>query len=78
MQALRQEVAARTGIQCEWVPGTMNRVKVCLPDHEVQISLERLQQIAGIDAVHELYLKGLVCLPWSSKLREAFEKAQSN
>lgn len=53
----------------------MNQVKVCLPDHEVQVSLERLQQIAGIDAVHELYLKGLVCLPFTNKLREAFDKA---
>ncbi|GIW29418.1 MAG: hypothetical protein KatS3mg070_2781 [Meiothermus sp.] len=75
MQALQQEVAARVGIQCEWVPGTINQVKVCLPDHEVQVSLERLQQIAGIDAVHELYLKGLVCLPFTNKLREAFDKA---
>jgi|GEM_PF-2797869 hypothetical protein len=75
MQALQQGLVARGGIQCEWVPGTMNQVRVYLPDHQVQISLERLQQIAGIDAVHELYLKGLVCLPCTSNLCEAFDKA---
>ncbi|MFC6919422.1 hypothetical protein [Meiothermus taiwanensis] len=53
----------------------MNQVKVYLPDHEVQISLERLQQIAGVDAVHELYLKGLVCLPCTSQMCEAFDRS---
>jgi hypothetical protein len=52
----------------------MNQVKVRLPGHDVQVTLEQLQQIAGIDAVHELYLKGLISLPSSSKLREAFDK----
>lgn len=75
MQALQQGLVARGGIQCEWVPGTMNQVKVRLPGHDVQVTLEQLQQIAGVDAVHELYLKGLISLPLSSKLREAFDKA---
>ncbi len=74
MQALQQGLTTGS-IQCEWVPGTMNQVKVHLPDHDVQVSLEQLQQIAGVDAVHELYLKGLICLPFTSKLREAFDKA---
>lgn len=75
MQTLQQGVVAMKGIQCEWVPGTMDQVKVRLPDSDVQVTLEKLQQIAGVDAVHELYLKGLVFLPLSSKLREAFDKA---
>ncbi|MCS7068481.1 MAG: hypothetical protein RMK51_06065 [Meiothermus sp.] len=75
MPALQQGVAVVEGIQCEWVPGTMNQVRVHLPGHDVQVSLEQLQQIAGVDAVHELYLKGLISLPLSNKLREAFDKA---
>lgn len=75
MQRLQQGVVTVGGIQCEWVPGTMNQVKVRLPGHDVQVTLEQLQQIAGVDAVHELYLKGLISLPLSSKLREAFDKA---
>lgn len=74
MQTLQQGVVTVGGIQCEWVPGTMNQVKVRLPGHDVQVTLEQLQQIAGIDAVHELYLKGLISLPSSSKLCEAFDK----
>jgi len=74
MQTLQQGVATVGGIQCEWVPGTMNLVRVCLPGNDVQVTLEQLQQIAGIDAVHELYLKGLVSLPMNSKLREALDK----
>ncbi|WP_297853752.1 hypothetical protein [Meiothermus sp.] len=75
MQTLQQGVTSASGIQCEWVPGTMNQVKVHLPGHDVQVTLEQLQQIAGVDAVHELYLKGLISLPFSNKLREAFDKA---
>lgn len=75
MQTLQQGVVTVGSIQCEWVPGTMNQVRVRLPGHDVQVTLEQLQQIAGIDAVHELYLKGLISLPSSSKLREAFDKA---
>jgi len=52
----------------------MNQVRVRLPGNDVQVTLEQLQQIAGIDAVHELYLKGLVSLPMNSKLREALDK----
>lgn len=75
MQTLQQGVVAVAGIQCEWVPGTMDQVRVRLPDHDVQVTLKQLQQIAGLDAVHELYLKGLIYLPLDSKLREAFDKA---
>ncbi|RDI95901.1 hypothetical protein DV704_02970 [Meiothermus sp. QL-1] len=70
MQTL--EGVRTVGIQCEWVPGTMDRVWVHLPEGDVQVSLEQLQRIAGTDAVHELYLKGLVLLP--SEYLESFTR----
>ncbi|RIH87918.1 hypothetical protein Mlute_00791 [Meiothermus luteus] len=68
------ERAQRLGIQCEWVPGTMDRVWVHLPNHDLEVSLEQLQRVAGVDAVWELYLKGLVTLPSRPEFFEAFEK----
>lgn len=60
-----------SGIQCEWVPGTMNQVRVFMSKDEVQVSVDQLQNVAGKDAVHELYLKGLISLPFSPHLRDA-------
>lgn len=65
---------AAVDIQCEWVPGTMDQVKVRLPRGERQISLEQLRQVAGVDAVNELYLRGLISLPVSSRIEDAFTK----
>lgn len=62
------------GIECQWVPGTMDRVQVQLPSSMLQISLSQLQQAAGIDAVHELYLRGTVHLPLSERLEKFFSK----
>lgn len=64
-------------IQCEWVPGTMDQVKVRLPRGEQRVSLEQLRQVAGVDAVNELYLRGLISLPVSSRIEEAFSKLSS-
>ncbi len=75
MQTLEREVSAVEYIRCEWVPGTMDQVRLRLSDNVVQLTLEQLQQIAGIDAVHELYLKGMTALPFNPKLRRAFEKS---
>jgi len=65
---------AMIDIQCEWVPGTMDQVKVRLPRGEQRVSLEQLRQVAGVDAVNELYLRGLISLPVSSRIEEAFSK----
>ncbi len=61
-------------IQCEWVPGTMDQVKVRLPRGEKRVSVNQLQQVAGVDAVNELYLRGLISLPITSRIEEAFSK----
>jgi hypothetical protein len=52
----------------------MDQVKVRLPRGERQISLEQLRQVAGVDAVNELYLRGLISLPVSSRIEDAFTK----
>lgn len=62
------------GIECQWVPGTMDRVQVQTPSSMLQISLSQLQQAAGIDAVHEMYLRGTVHLPLSERLEKFFSK----
>jgi hypothetical protein len=68
MQTTKNEASA---IQCEWIPGTMNQVRVRLLDGDMELSIDQLQKAAGKDAVHEMYLKGLISLPFSSKLKEA-------
>ena len=71
MQVIKTEAKTASAIQCEWIPGTMNQVRVRLVDGEMEVSIDQLQQAAGKDAVHEMYLKGLISLPFSSKLKEA-------
>ena len=66
--------AVMVAIQCEWVPGTMDQVKVRLPRGEKRVSVNQLQQVAGVDAVNELYLLGLISLPITSRIEEAFSK----
>ncbi|MBF6594965.1 MAG: hypothetical protein IVW51_11040 [Thermaceae bacterium] len=66
--------AVMVAIQCEWVPGTMDQVKVRLPRGEKRVSVNQLQQVAGVDAVNELYLRGLISLPITSRIEEAFSK----
>ncbi len=70
------QISKTSQIQCEWVPGTMNQVRVFISKDEMQVSLEQLQNVAGKDAVHELYLKGLISLPFSTRLRDALNKLQ--
>lgn len=71
MQMLQPNSVVVGGIQCEWVPGTMDRVQVHLPTNDIQVSLEQLELLGGLDAVHELYLKGLTFLPYTSQFRQA-------
>lgn len=68
------QMTKASGIQCEWVPGTMNQVRIFVSKDEMHVSLEQLQNVAGKDAVHELYLKGLISLPFSTRLRDALAK----
>jgi len=49
----------------------MDRVQVHLPTNDIQVSLEQLELLGGLDAVHELYLKGLTFLPYTSQFRQA-------
>lgn len=39
--------ATMVAIQCEWVPGTMDQVKVRLSNGEKRVSLDQLRQVAG-------------------------------
>jgi hypothetical protein len=66
-------VTQAPAVQCEWVPGTMNQVRICRMGNESQISLDQLRELAGMDAVHEMYLKGLVSLPYSPKMQAVFK-----
>lgn len=66
--------AAVVAIQCEWVPGTMDQVKVRLSKGEKRVSVDQLRQVAGVDAVNELYLRGLISLPVTARIEDAFSK----
>lgn len=74
MQVLESSTVVVGGIECQWVPGTMDQIQVQLPTSLLQISLSQLQQVAGIDAVHEMYLKGTVHLPLSERMERFFSK----
>ena len=45
-------------INCSWVPGTMNRVRVQIADSHYIVSLDVLERIRGKKVVSDLYLTG--------------------
>ncbi len=49
-------------IQCSWVPGTLNRVRIQGPSGPFEITMERAERVLGRGKLHDLYLKGKMVL----------------
>ncbi|AFZ68392.1 hypothetical protein [Deinococcus peraridilitoris] len=49
-------------LQCSWVPGTFNRVRMNSIHDLIEITIERAERILGRGSLHDLYLKGRVTL----------------
>jgi len=49
-------------LECTWIPGTFNRVRLQGPDGIIETTVERAERVLGRGTLHDLYLKGRVTL----------------
>lgn len=49
-------------LQCRWVPGTFNRVRMISAQDQIEITMEQAERVLGRGCLNDLYLKGRVLL----------------
>ena len=56
-------------VECRWVPGTLDRVRLLLEDRELEVGIDQFERVLGGHALHDLYLKGVVRLSLDAQAR---------
>jgi len=64
---------SRTGekVECRWVPGTLDRIRLRLEDSELEVGIDQFERVLGGHALHDLYLKGVVRLSLDARARHS-------
>lgn len=66
--------APHAPIQCRWVPGTLNQVRLTWTGHEVVVAAAGLLDLTGRSIMDALYLRGHAEIPGDGGLLDRLER----